>query len=513
MFSRKQTAFFRRLYLGWNRTLGKLFNGLGRVCQKLFFYLWSWARARRWSYLVQGLPALAAGVGVLVLLLLRFSVSAQELEARYLDRAQNAFKAKDYPVAMVCYERLAALGQDRPENLYEMAFALGAQGEVERAFKIMNQLAPVEQKGYGLAHQWQAGYHLRGFGSAQQRKLAEEHLKHALQTNVSDVETIHAMLGELYALTGKHEQAVVHLARAVETRPHLRLRYAAALDALGKKTQAADQAKLAANFYRTRAEADIKDKAARGSWADALAFQQDFPQALAVLRDGFHLTGDDAYRPAMARVCLVWHLSVVKNKPDDVALQWELLQKGLELDSTNPQLLDRLLNVLGRGGKEADKARTLIQGKLAAGEATATSHFLLGMDAWERGDKAAALVHWERANQLSPNAPVIANNLAALLALRQPPDLPRALKVIDLVVEQVPANPTFRETRGQIYLKMGKWREALTDLEMVLAREPNFPGLHASLAEVYAQLNIPTMASEHRRLAEARDKKSKAAAN
>jgi tetratricopeptide (TPR) repeat protein len=321
------------------------------------------------------------------------------------------------------------------------------------------------------------------------------------------------MLGELYALTGKWEQAALHLARAVESRPHLRLRYATALDAMDKKLQAADQAKLAASFYRTRAEADIKDKAARGNWAEALAFQQDYAQAMSVLRDGFHLTGDIAYRPAMARVCLAWHLNVAKNKPDDVAQQWNLLQNGLELDSTNPQLLDRLMSYLGRGGKDADKARALIQGTLAKGEATATTHFLLGMDAWERDDKKEALVHWEQANKLSPTTPVIANNLAALLALQQKPDLPRALKLIDLVVEQVPNNPVYRETRGQIYIKMEKWREALTDLEMALTRDPNFPGLHASLAEVYARLEVPALAAEHRRLAEALEKKRKAATN
>src|SRR5262249_20760513 len=163
------------------RTVGWLFKGFGRIFLSLFFFVWAWARARRWSYLVQGLPALAAAAGVVVLVLLRFSLSAQELEARYLERAQGAFKAKEYAAAMVCYERLAALGQNRPENLYEMAFALGTQGETERAFKIMNQLAPVDQTGYGQAHHWQGLYHLHSFGSSQQRKLAENHLKRALQ--------------------------------------------------------------------------------------------------------------------------------------------------------------------------------------------------------------------------------------------------------------------------------------------------------------------------------------------
>jgi tetratricopeptide (TPR) repeat protein len=513
MSLRKRIAFFsRRLFLTWDRTIGLFFKGFGRFLQRLFFFAWAWACSRRWGYFVQGLPALAAGCGIVVLLLLRLSISANEMEARYLDRAQNAFKAKDYAEAMVCYERLASLGQDRPENLYEMAFSLAAQGETERAFKIMNQLAPLDETGYGQAHVWQAAYHWRNFASSQQRKLAESHLKSALQAGVADVDAVHALLGELYVRTGKPEEAGTHLARAVESRPQMRLLYATALEAQGKKSQAAEQAKMAANFYRTRAEADRKDRPARIGWAQAVLFLKDFPQALTILRDGFELSGDSAYRPAQAQLCLAWHDFLVQTKDDAVAKRWDLLQKGLELDSTNAQLIDRLTGYLGGGGAEGEKASALIRQTLAKGEATAISHFLLGLDAWQRNSKDEAELHWDRANQLAPNVPVIANNLAFLLAFdAKKTDLPRALKLIDLVIEQAPQNPTYRDTRGKIYARMGKWKEALADLELVNARDTNFPGIHAILAEIYAQLNDPGMAAEHRRLADAQEKKSKAA--
>jgi len=64
-------------------------------------------------------------------------------------------------------------------------------------------------------------------------------------------------------------------------------------------------------------------------------------------------------------------------------------------------------------------------------------------------------------------------------------------------------------------MKMAKWRAALADLEYVLQRDPNHPGIHGDLAEVYEHLeNMQALAAEHRRLAEAaqtREKKRKAA--
>jgi Tfp pilus assembly protein PilF len=50
-------------------------------------------------------------------------------------------------------------------------------------------------------------------------------------------------------------------------------------------------------------------------------------------------------------------------------------------------------------------------------------------------------------------------------------------------------------------MKLGRWREALEDLERALGMDPAIPGLHLRLAEVYLALDHPEIAAEHRRLA------------
>ena len=69
-------------------------------------------------------------------------------------------------------------------------------------------------------------------------------------------------------------------------------------------------------------------------------------------------------------------------------------------------------------------------------------------------------------------------------------------------MQRQPERPNFRDTRGQILAKMGRWKEALVDLEIALRAMVGNRGLHRALAEVYQHLDQPSLAAEHRRIAE-----------
>src|SRR5262249_25531987 len=204
MYGLKQLrGWYRRLGKGWSRTLARGGNAAGRLALRPLMLIWSWGRARNWVYLGQGLPAFAACAAVLAVPVMWLALPAQEVEARYQDRAQAALASKDFPTALVCYERLAALGKDRPENVYALGLALEAQGQPERAFEIMDQLAPIERVGHGPAHLWLAIYYWRDLGEPKSRKRAERHLQHALQTELPDPDAAHGLMGELDLLWGR----------------------------------------------------------------------------------------------------------------------------------------------------------------------------------------------------------------------------------------------------------------------------------------------------------------------
>jgi tetratricopeptide (TPR) repeat protein len=476
----------KTLAAGWNRTL-------------------AWSRGRSVRLFLQGLPALAAAVGLLVLTGLSLTAPTHEVESRYHAQGRAAFQAGDYRLAMTCFERVCAGGgDDRPEALYELALTAEAMGQMERALLIMRQLAPPDRQGYGEAHLWFAiRLQQGGVQTKEVRQARQAHLLRALQGDLKNRELAHGMLGELYLADGQLDQAEAHLARAVKSLPKYRITLAVTYELRGKRELAAAEAQAAVQFFQPRSKANLNDHGARLSWAQAVTFLKRFPEAVAILEEGWAVSRDPVFRVALGGVYTEWCNYQVIVKGEKAQDQLGLVEKGLFADPTNVALLNRLLAAVSAKGAEADQARATLRALLAGGKATAMAHFALGVDAWHRGEKQEARDHWEQAHKQAPHLTAVANNLAMFLADADPPDLPRALELINLVLEQAPEEANFRDTRGQIYMKLGKWREALTDLETALGKTPApGAGLHRRLATVYDQLGNAAMAAEHQRRAE-----------
>ena len=516
-----------------------------RLLSRLWRQAGAWRRGRRWRYFLQGLPALLAGAALLIPTLAALATPAQELEARYLEQAKNALKAKDYALSMTCYDRLAYLGIDRPEVLYGLALSAEGLRQTDRAKVVMNALAPPkqpgldppDQPGYARAHFWQACRILSAPAAPDSRDEAESHLLRALDGELDDREAAHALLGELYLEAKRYDEAEAHLTKAVKAKPQLRIRLAQLYALRGDKERARNEAQLAVSYFRARAKADLEDRRARLGWADATTFLEDFPGAVTILQEGLNVSDDPVYRAALGGVYFVWADAVSRDpsaKPGD---ELALVEQGLRYDPNDVGLLNKLLDAVRVGGAKADQARESLQALLAAGKAPASVHFALGLDALGRGKADEARLHFERANELAPQTPSIANNLAWVLATEpadlpvlgastagllasplsqgpflaasalfpgrtEPADLPRALDLSNLAVQQAPNDSSFRDTRGRILMKMGRWKDALDDLEAALPANQDNADLHNALADVYEHVGDPDMAAKHRRLAE-----------
>jgi tetratricopeptide (TPR) repeat protein len=515
------------------------------VTSSIVFLFWvavRWCAGLNLRLFLQGLPALVIGIPSATVLAIAAFTPAQDIERRYWDRAQAATKAKNHAEAMACYERLAYLQTDRPDVLYELALSAEAAEQPERCKALMHRVAPPERLGYPKGHLWQA---IRIMSDGQQsrgmRQIAETHLLKALEGGVEDKEAAHGLLGELYFTRGHFELAEPHFVVAVKTKPHFRLRLAQTYAALGNKDRARAEAKLAVNQYSTVAKADLFAHLARVKWAESVVFLEDFPQAVAILEEGLTGTGEHLYRRSLAWVYSNWFEHLGRQGNATIGQRLALLEIGLRHDPKNLVLLNHLSAVtsmrhdfraspaltastwglaatsppLGPLGlwnaaaqADADTARAALNRMLAQSPGSAQIHFALGIDAWERGKVKEASFHWERANDLSPDTPGIANNLAWLYLQTSSRDLPKALELINRAIDKAPRETAFRDTRGHILLKMNRYKEALPDLEAALPSSPNRAGLHLTLADVYTRLELPTMAEENRRLAEELTKKA-----
>ena len=164
----------------------------------------------------------------------------------------------------------------------------------------------------------------------------------------------------------------------------------------------------------------------------------------------------------------------------------------------------RLVDLSHLSGEEAEAARDRLQGLLlAGGKDTAMLHFCLGSDAWQRGRPEEARQHFTLAFERAPQMPHVANNMAMMLATADPPDLPRALAIIQSLSDKFPHDPHLLDTRGQILVKMGRWQEGVKCLELALPSLSSKATTHQALADAYQHLGLKELAEKHQRLAKA----------
>jgi tetratricopeptide (TPR) repeat protein len=122
---------------------------------------------------------------------------------------------------------------------------------------------------------------------------------------------------------------------------------------------------------------------------------------------------------------------------------------------------------------------------------------VLGTYEAERGEIDKAVLHLQQAHELSPQLYAVANNLAWVLSETTPPQLDRALALINAALEIHPDMPEMLDTRGQILTKKGEWRAALRDLEAALPTLKGDKRLHEALAECYRKLGSAELAEQH----------------
>lgn len=449
-----------------------------------------------------GLPALLTLVFVILLAVKAQAINRVELIDRYRIDGEEELNAKNFEAAAICYERLERLGDDRPQVHFNRAMVLDALGEKKKAMESLRKAAPEDGPGSSRAHLILAMLMLeQPERFPEVMRVAESHLRTHLRDEPLSLDG-NSLLGQLLAATGRPAEARPLLALAASVRPELLITLAQACRDSDNKASAREWAGRASRIYREKSESDPDDRSACLKWAEAELFLENFPVAVSILERGLARNDDRPLHVALATVFASW-LDFLKGKDKDLPIEDELklLEKALKHDPMNQALLGRLATTMSAGGRRAEWGRTYLLGLLAAGKATATVHFLLGADDWERRKSPEALDHWEMAYRLAPETPIIANNLAYVLAFGARPDLPRALAVADQAIARWPDMKILRGTRGHILVKMDRWKEAIPELEASLQLDPKNPALHETLARAYETLKMPEIAAVHRQQA------------
>jgi tetratricopeptide (TPR) repeat protein len=305
------------------------------------------------------------------------------------------------------------------------------------------------------------------------------------------------LLAEIAWSAGDAAKAETVLRRIAPENIPARLRLARVLRIGNRKEESAAEAELALHDCLAALRDSPDDLTLLVRAADAAELLRDYDQAIELLRK----QAASGRHPALAESVALLHLTKWEAHcgtpgSHQNAEDLDLLFRAFEWAPWNASVVRRLWSIAREETLAGQAADDFLAARLAAGDVPAVGHMVLGSAAAQTGDFATARAHLELAYRQGPKLVAVANNLAWTLAHCDPPDLPRALEIVDDLLASE-KNVDVLHTRGQIYLKQARWRDAIGDLERVLPFRPRDAGLHRALALAFGKLELPKLALRH----------------
>lgn len=179
----------------------------------------------------------------------------------------------------------------------------------------------------------------------------------------------------------------------------------------------------------------------------------------------------------------------------------ELLSDAVRCQPTSAMAIDRLARLSLSDHPASARAEEVIRQIRLDGDFGATVLNHIGTHALILKRYEKAKNYLELANTQSRGRdPMVLNNLATCLARAKSADaesLKRALELANQTLAILPDHPDALSTRGEIYVAMARWSDAIADLTQSLKFRRNSPEVHRLLEKSYRATNDAAMADEH----------------
>jgi len=504
----KMPRFIRKLKKRRNRDRPSRLSALTKQITRPFRQLWQWiseARQKR-SYrnLWLGIPAGVLGIAALALAMVA-KLKADETLPTYRQLATKHYEAGDLSEARTYLERIYRSGDTSDDVRYFLAETLQAQGETARAQALYESLAPDDGYGYPEAHLLKATGILASRFRPGDELLAHHHLT-AAQARFGDTPNWLFLRAKLFLMLNDHESALPLLRSAARKDPRLLYDLAIVcktLEERDKHSGSEVELEAAKNQFQDFVKADAKDTTARLRLGELLTALGRFDEAREVLKVGF-VENRKLFGPAVAQVFLADHDNLLRAGSSP----FERLQRLKYAVRSDPRCVEAVRRLAffgeepGTTEKTRNEAKEYLENMVATGQEAAIAHLALGSKAWTDKKPKEAITHLTSAYDLDPSMSVLANNLAWVLSHSEKPELENALAVINTVLENHPDVAAYRDTRGQILVKMQRWDDALKDLQFALREMPDSPEIHHALSLTYRNLTPPmtSLAAKHAHL-------------
>jgi tetratricopeptide (TPR) repeat protein len=461
-----------------------------------------WADRERRKHLLWGTPSILLLIGCVWFLASQL-VFRNDIESRYAKAFDEAESKREITKAKALSSRLLRDGvQASPESSFRYCKLLATENELERANAILDELAPNDAPGYPAAHAQRATAYAnlvsRGAGPPY-RNLLFWHLSQAGNRNSEAVALAWATYYQSINQTDECARALEPAARA---NPLHGFTLANLYLSKGDMVNAGRVLRSSRDAFQNMLGRDPLLKSARLQLAQAQLRLEQFDEADQTVEDGLELfPGDPEFRRAKGALELARFERESRTNATEEK-RFDQLMKILDNVDDPTVVFDRMIQLYNASGSRENRQRIreVLEEQSRKNDQLAILQFALSVVAIleERKDDAIALL--DRTLEMDPQLHLAKNNLAWLLAEREPPDLDRALALAQEAVEAAPRVANYRDTLGTILLLRGQLEQAVTELERALPGMPekSRPKIQQKLADAADRLGDHELAERYR---------------
>ena len=472
-----------------------------------FFY--AWFATRPYRQMLWGLPALILLLPVLAAVGWRLFRGPESIAKAYQAAVKVALEAEDLEAMALWERKLDQLEVDTQRSEYLTALKLTQDDDESKrrsGRERMERLAPLDEPGYPAAHFWllQSYLSLQSDLPKEQRlNLAEKHLSQLASLGIRGPQV--QLARAIWLAESERPEEAVELLEPLATRLPDAAVQLMLLDAqLGRRDAARRDATrvrdLVGDAQRRGANLSAQDYQTLAAAYQLLGDMAGMEQAL---RDWLVAEPDrQVARNALGELSLMQLQRVIAQRRVDVPRLAQLLADAARCGAP-PQAIDAALAAVTRRSDGVQVRAALVDAALTLENVPANMQLALGTSAATAGDFQAAEQLLRRATAAAPEEGSAWNNLAWVLAAEgDDAQLAEARDAAARAVELSPESASFRETRGQVLVKLEQWEAAIADLEYALNGLPDSKPTHAALAKAYAAVGQTDLAAAHAALAE-----------
>jgi tetratricopeptide (TPR) repeat protein len=461
----------------------------------------AWASTRPAKLLLWALPALIVAFPILMATAWGALLGKETIANRYKVALAETLEHKDYNHTQLLERKLSQFGINTYLTEYNTAQALANDGKLNEAYTRMQRLAPLESPGYPLAHVWIIQHLLSGkldIPSDEVHRLTGIHLDHLATLGIKGPE-IDMMTAAWLVQANKLAEA------AEKLKPHVHRISSAAVErfridlALDRHEQARlDAREVCDHLRRANDNGNSISNHEYESWEFAAETLRNIDESHEISREWLkRYPTSVAARKAVAAMDLREFDQLFTEPNANPVELAERLRTAFALAKATDNMKQRLL-VLYQQQRSQPKLQVMFSELAKSSDLPPELAETLGTAAAVAGNLAQAQTFLEMALGQDDSDAVGWNNLAWVLLQNPNPPLEKALAAADKALAVSPKDYRFRQTRGEIFLKLGRWKNAVDDLEYALNGAPDATTIHQSLAQAYEALGNKELASVHR---------------